>query len=101
MLTRAEGGTDGRLSFAFKKETARLFPVCEERCNDTDWNGRRFEGKNATLLRESCGLSVSVADHHRSGRYNHYLPYRWVWDVRRNCEESCSVGTLISGRALQ
>jgi hypothetical protein len=27
------------------------------------------------------------------------IPYRWVWDVRRNSEESRSVGTLISGRA--
>jgi hypothetical protein len=34
-------------------------------------------------------------------RFTHYLPYRWVWDVRRNSEESRSVGTLISGRALQ
>src|SRR6266571_4858542 len=70
-----------------------------ERCNDTDWNGRQFDGKNATHLRESCGLSVSMADHHRSDRYTHHLQYRWVWDVRRNSEESRSVGTLISGRA--
>ena len=71
-----------------------------ERCNDTDWKGRRFDGKNAALLRESCGLSVSMADHHRSCRFTHYLPYRWVWDLRRNSPESRSVGTLISGRAL-
>src|SRR6266536_1471778 len=72
-----------------------------ERCYGTDWNGRQFDGKNATHLRESCGLSVSMADHHRSGRYADDIPYRWLRGFRRKSEESRGVGTLIPGRAFQ
>ncbi len=29
----------------------RHVPCSLERCNETDWNGRQFDGKNATHLR--------------------------------------------------
>src|SRR6266568_513267 len=69
----------------------------QDRRNDNDRMCLQWSRESATQVRAACGFSVSMADHQRSGRCTHYLPYRWVWDVRRNREASRGVGTLISG----